>query len=130
MHFDHQERILKRLYNILGGLFLSLFLHAGDGVISINLDLTPITSQGIFVDSTKLVLSGNDSSIVGQAVITGDTVDHRFDSLAAGDYSLAVEIFQHDYIIAENFSRGYLAPDETREIRAGFYWPVHIPSCI
>jgi len=108
---------LKRLYHILGGLFLSLFLHAGDGVISINLYLTPITSQGIFVDSTKLVLTGNDRYIVDQVVITGDTVDHRFDSLDAGDYSLAVEIYQQDYIIAENFSRGYLGVDETREIK-------------
>jgi hypothetical protein len=108
-------QLIKRLINILAGLLLTVILHASDGAISFILDLTPITSRRIFVDSTKLILSGSDA-IAELAVITGDTVNHQFDSLAAGYYFLTVQLYQKDYILTESFSKGYLAAAEKRDV--------------
>ncbi len=94
-----------------------MLLHAEEGKISFNLILTPITTSGIQVDSTKLILYDGDSSNIEQLVISKDTIAYLFDGLDAGKYFLTVQLYQQDYILAESRSGGYLKEDETKEIR-------------
>ena len=107
---------MRKTLNLITALFLSMILHAGDAVISFNLDLSPAIAVGIFVDSTILILTGGENDSSQQVVIMGNKTNHKFDSLEAGTYSLGVKLYQQDYVLAENISNGYIAANETRDV--------------
>ena len=118
---------MKKTLNLVSALFLSMILHAGDAVISFSLDLSPVNAVGIFIDSTVLILSGGENDSSQQVVIMGNKAYHIFDSLEAGTYSLRVKLYQQDYILAENISKGYITANETRDVEGNVLIACAIP---
>ncbi|KPK87695.1 MAG: hypothetical protein AMS27_01815, partial [Bacteroides sp. SM23_62_1] len=112
---------MKSFSMILCGLLLSASICAEKQEILFQLILTPLSSKGIQIDSTKLILLNSDSIPVDQFITNKDTIFYLFDSLNEGKYFLTVQLYQQDYILIESLSSGYLHGISTREIRGSVF---------
>ncbi len=109
---------MTRAFILLFGMASIGILKAGDAKVSLMLDLQPLISQEINIDSTILILFDADHHPVQSAKAQDEKIIYEFDSLEAGEYSLTVQLYYNDVIIAENSTGGHLDVLETKNVSA------------